>query len=87
MCRQSDLPTNLAVSPPFRYNGRSIVSVPVSESVRLLPWPGQTREKDAGGVSMADKDQKKKSATNKPKLTVKEKKERNERKRAAKNSK
>jgi hypothetical protein len=35
---------------------------------------------------MAEKDQKKKSATNKPKLTIKEKKERNERKRAAKNS-
>jgi hypothetical protein len=35
---------------------------------------------------MADKNQKKKSATNKPKLTVKEKKERNERKRAAKSS-
>jgi hypothetical protein len=42
--------------------------------------------KDAGGVSMAEKGQKKKSATNKPKLTIKEKKERNERKRAAKNS-
>ena len=35
---------------------------------------------------MADKNQKKKSATNKPKLSIKEKKERNERKRAAKNS-
>jgi hypothetical protein len=33
---------------------------------------------------MADKDQKKKSSTNKPKLSIKEKKERNERKRAAK---
>jgi hypothetical protein len=42
--------------------------------------------KDAGGVSMADKDQKKKSATNKPKLTIKEKKERKERKIAAKKS-
>lgn len=35
---------------------------------------------------MAEKDQKKKSSTNKPKLTVKEKKERNERKRAAKSA-
>ena len=35
---------------------------------------------------MADKNQKKKSANNKPKLTVKEKKERNARKRAAKSS-
>jgi hypothetical protein len=42
--------------------------------------------KGAGGVSMADKGQKKKSASNKPKLTIKEKKERNERKRAAKAS-
>jgi hypothetical protein len=42
--------------------------------------------KGAGGVSMADKDQKKKSASNKPKLTIKEKKERNQRKRAAKTS-
>lgn len=35
---------------------------------------------------MADKGQKKKSSSNKPKLSVKEKKERNERKRAAKTS-
>jgi hypothetical protein len=35
---------------------------------------------------MADKNQKKKSATNKPKLTIKEKQERNARKRAAKAS-
>lgn len=42
--------------------------------------------KDAGGVAMADKEQKKKSATNKPKLTMKEKKERKERKLAAKQS-
>jgi hypothetical protein len=35
---------------------------------------------------MADKDQKKKSANNKPKLTIKEKKERKERKLAAKKS-
>jgi hypothetical protein len=35
---------------------------------------------------MADKNQKKKSASNKPKLSIKEKKERNQRKRAAKNS-
>lgn len=35
---------------------------------------------------MANKDQKKKSATNKPKLTIKEKKERNERKLAARKS-
>ena len=36
---------------------------------------------------MADKDQKKKSATNKPKLTMKEKQERKERKLAAKKNK
>jgi hypothetical protein len=42
--------------------------------------------KDAGGVTMADKSQKKKSMTNKPKLTTKEKRERNDRKRAAKAS-
>lgn len=42
--------------------------------------------KGAEGVSMANKDQKKKSATNKPKLTIKEKKERKERKLAAKKS-
>jgi hypothetical protein len=41
---------------------------------------------EAGGVSMADKAQKNKSATNKPKLTMKEKKERKERKIAAKKS-
>jgi hypothetical protein len=35
---------------------------------------------------MANKDQKKKSATNKPKLTMQEKKERKERKLAAKKS-
>jgi hypothetical protein len=42
--------------------------------------------KGARGVSMANKDQKKKSATNKPKLTMKEKKERKDRKLAAKKS-
>jgi hypothetical protein len=35
---------------------------------------------------MAEKDQKKKSANNKPKLTIKEKKERKDRKQAAKAS-
>ncbi len=42
--------------------------------------------KDVGGVSMANKEQKKKSASNKPKLTIKEKQERKERKLAAKKS-
>jgi hypothetical protein len=45
---------------------------------------GLNPNENSGGVSMADKGQKKKSATNKPKLTIKEKKERNARKRAAK---
>jgi hypothetical protein len=48
---------------------------------------GLNLQENEGDVFMADKDQKKKSSTNKPKLSVKEKKERNERKRAARGSK
>ena len=73
-------------SVTIHYNGPDR-SLAYSYLVRhVIGWTEWTRMKDAGGVSMADKDQKKKSATNKPKLTIKEKKERKERKIAAKKS-
>lgn len=59
-------------------------SIRFRQAVGLAGLNSKTNE---GDVFMADKDQKKKSSTNKPKLSVKEKKERNDRKRAARNSK
>ena len=84
----------IVVANSFRGQSRGFAVHALQCSASLVTAPGSGRPENwlSGKperkeiVSMANKDQKKKSANNKPKLTTKEKKERKDRKLAAKAS-